>query len=100
MAEKEVKVASSEVDGESLVVNGADEEPQRIHLKMTGADRQLLDCQCEAVGGNGDSVIYDCSYQVADASEEGNGGADKEDGRVTRKKGASRIRGKFSMNVP
>ena len=57
--------------------------------RPSGAGHEALDCTCEAVGGDKDSVTYECSYEVGRNAADG-----------TRKATASRIQGKFAMNVP
>ena len=56
---------------------------EKLELKLEGAGHEPVDCVCEAVGSNKDSVTYECKYQMGDATEK-----------------KARIQGKFAMNVP
>jgi len=67
------------------------EEIESLHIKMVGADRQMLDCSCRPISSTGQSVTYACNYEIAGAEGE----------KVNSKSSAAgRVQGKFSMNLP
>ena len=67
--------------------NGVLEDQEGVvRMRIEGAGQGAdLDCTCQAVKGDGNSVVYECSYEV-----KGN----------DRQLGSSAVRGKFAMNVP
>lgn len=67
--------------------NGEDDLVQafedKLELKLEGAGHEPVDCVCEAVESDKDTVTYECKYQMGEASEK-----------------KSRIQGRFALNVP
>lgn len=78
---------------EQITLEDGENDPSVLRMRLEGAGHQTLDCECDLVGGHGDTLTYQCRYQVAKKDPGG-----KSDGR--KRSTAARIEGKFAMNMP
>ena len=82
-------VVSNHVDGadgdddDQAASDLVQEFEEKLELKLETAGHEPVDCVCEAVASDKDSVQYECKYQMGEATEK-----------------KARIQGKFAMNVP
>ena len=67
-------------------------EASRLRLRLEADGQENFDCECEAVGVDNESVVYQCRYKMG-----GNAKASDDSTAVAKKKIQQ---GNFSMNVP